>query len=64
MPITTPTPLSSTVSSVFDQFLKKLEDEKILNTRAQEALAQNLHDQKLDHETLRKALFKADKPLK
>lgn len=57
-------PLSSTVSSVFDQFLKKLEAGKVLTAGAQEALAQCLHDQKLDHEILRKALFKPDEPPK
>lgn len=60
MPVATPPPLSSTVSSVFDQFLKQLADEKVLNAAAQEALAQSLHDQKLDHETLSRALFKPD----
>jgi hypothetical protein len=60
MPSTISPPLSSTVISVFDQFLKKLEDEKVLTTCAQEALAQSLHEQKLDHESLRRALFKPD----
>lgn len=64
MPNTTPPPLSSTVSSVFDQFLEKLENEKILGKAAQESLAQSLHGQKLDHETLREALFISDEPPK
>ena len=60
---TAPTsPLSSTVSSVFDQFLKELEKAKVLNEAAQQALAQSLHDQKLDHMTLRKAIFTSDGP--
>ena len=64
MPKTMPPPLSSTVSSVFDQFLKKLEDEKILSTTAQKTLGLCLHGQKFDHETLRNALFKRDEPPK
>jgi hypothetical protein len=50
-------PLSSTVSSVFDQFLKELEEAKVLSKAAQQTLARSLHDQKLDHATLRKAIF-------
>lgn len=63
MPNTTPPPLSQTVSSVFDQFLKRLEDQGLLGTAAREALSQSLREQKLDAETLRKAIFKADEPL-
>jgi hypothetical protein len=53
-------PLSSTVSSIFDQFLKKLDDEKLLNKSALECFTENLHLQKFDHETLRAALFKTE----
>ncbi|TMJ90626.1 MAG: hypothetical protein E6G76_05655 [Alphaproteobacteria bacterium] len=60
MPNPALSPLSSAVSSVFDQFLKKLETEKILDKSAREALAQSFQGQKLDHESLRKALFKRD----
>jgi hypothetical protein len=60
MPNLTPPPLSSTVSSVFEGFLKKLEDEKVLSKSAQEALAQSLSEQKLDSDTLRKAIFTSD----
>jgi len=64
MPVEAPPPLSSTVRSVFDQFLKKLEDDKVLSSSAQEALVQSLHSQRFDHETLRKALFKSNEPPK
>jgi hypothetical protein len=56
MPDTLP-PLSSTVASVFAKFLAKLESEKILGKEAIEALRQSLEQQKLDPESLRKALF-------
>ncbi len=64
MPNAATPPLSSTVASVFNQFLKKLETDETLNDGARDALAQCLHGQMLDHETLRKALFKPDKPQK
>jgi hypothetical protein len=57
MPNTKPPPLSSTVSSVLDQFLKELETEQILQESAREAIGQCLHGQKLDHVSLRTALF-------
>jgi hypothetical protein len=60
VPNATLPPLSSTVSSVFDQFLKKLEGDSVLNKSALEALREKLHGQKLDHETLRAALFTAE----
>jgi hypothetical protein len=50
-------PLSSTVSSVFDAFTKKLEDEKVLSAEALKALKQSLKDQKLDYASLREAMF-------
>jgi hypothetical protein len=53
-------PLSSTVTSIFEQFLKKLEDDKVLGIAARAALAANLHAQKFDPETLRAALFKPE----
>lgn len=53
----TPPPLSSTVSSVFDAFIKKLEDEKVLEPAALEALKQSLMQQKLDPASLREAMF-------
>lgn len=53
-------PLSSTVTSIFDQFLKKLEDDKVLGEAARTSLAENLHAQKLDPEILRTALFKPE----
>jgi hypothetical protein len=62
MATTTLPPLSSTVSSVFDQFLKEIEEAKVLSTAAQQALAQSLHDQKLDHMSLRKAVFASGEP--
>lgn len=52
-------PLSSTVSSIFDAFVKKLEDEKVLSTEALKALKQSLKSQKLDHTSLREAMFTA-----
>lgn len=64
MPNTTPPPLSSTVTSVFERFLKKLEDENVLGKAAREALAQSLNEQRLDSESLRQALFKSDEPPK
>lgn len=53
-------PLSSTVSSVFEAFLKKLEGEKVLNAKALEALKESLKSQKLDHGSLREAIFTPD----
>lgn len=53
-------PLSSTVSAVFEQFVRKLSEEKVLGKSALEALTENLHGQKLDAETLRAAIFKTD----
>ena len=53
-------PLSSTVSSVFDQFIHKLSEEKVLGKSALDALSKSLHDQKLDAETLREAIFTPD----
>jgi hypothetical protein len=47
---------------VFDQFLKRLEDREVLGTAAQKALSQSFREQKLDPETLRKAMFKAEEP--
>jgi hypothetical protein len=60
--VSPPPPLSSTVSSVFDQFLKKLENEKILGSAARDALTQSLNDQKFDPDSLRKAIFKSGDP--
>jgi hypothetical protein len=64
MPIVVPPPLSSTVSSVFDSFLKKLEANTILDENARAALAECLHGQKLDPESLRKAIFEPGAALK
>jgi hypothetical protein len=50
-------PLSPTVASIFTEFLKKLESEKILGAEALEALRQAFEEQKLDAESLRKAVF-------
>ena len=61
---TPPPPLSSTVKFVFEEFLKKLQEENVLGKSALEALALSLHGQKLDPETLREALFKSDEPSK
>jgi hypothetical protein len=55
-------PLSPTVASIFSEFLKKLEDEKILGPEAIEALRQNLTRQKLDPQTLRQAVFAVQQP--
>ena len=57
-----PPPLSSTVSSVFDRFLKELKDAQVLGEAAQKALRDSLHGQKLDHETLRQAVFTPELP--
>jgi hypothetical protein len=57
-------PLSSTVSSVFTQFLKKLEGDKVLGKEALDALRQSLEQQKFDPENLRKAVLTADEPSK
>jgi hypothetical protein len=50
-------PLSSTVASIFAEFLTKLESEKILGKEAIDSLRQSFEQQKLDPESLRKALF-------
>lgn len=55
--INKPAPLSPTVASIFAEFLKKLESEKILGPAAIDALKQSLDEQKLDPESLRKAVF-------
>ncbi len=55
-------PLSPTVTLVFEQFLKKLEDEKVLGPAAQEALAKALAAQKLDPDSLRQAILTAEEP--
>lgn len=54
--------LSSTVSTVFEAFIKKLEDEKVLEPTAREALKQSLIKQKLDHASLREAMFTPNEP--
>jgi hypothetical protein len=54
-----PPPLSPTVASIFAEFLKKLESEKALEAESLKALQQALNEQKLDPETLRKAIFTA-----
>ena len=64
MPPPTVPPLTSTVSSVFTEFLERLKDGKVINTAAQKALAECLSNQKLDPDALRKAIFTADEPTK
>ncbi len=56
---TPPPPLSSTVASILAEFLKKLESEKTLGVESTKALQQAFNEQKLDPETLRKAIFTA-----
>lgn len=53
----TPPPLSSTVSTVFDQFIQRIKDENILNDAAVEALNKSLKEQAFGHESLRSAIF-------
>jgi hypothetical protein len=53
-----PPPLSQTVASIFAEFLKKLESEKVLGIESIKALQQAFDEQTLDPETLRKAVFK------
>lgn len=55
-------PFSSTVSSVVDAFLKKLEDQKILSPASLSALRKALADHQLDAESLRAAIFNAAEP--
>ncbi|WP_292533632.1 hypothetical protein [Methylocystis sp.] len=57
-------PLSATVTLVFAEFLKKLESEKTIGNEAVEALRQSLEQQKLDVDSLRKALFKPNETAK
>ena len=52
-------PLSSTVSAVFDQFILKLKEDRVLGESALKALGESLHAQKLDPDSLRAAIFKA-----
>lgn len=59
-----PTPLSSTVSAVFEAFVKRLEEEKVLEPPAREALKESLMKQKLDHTSLREAIFTPSEPEK
>lgn len=56
MAITGP-PFSATVTSVFDAFVKRLEDHKALSVEALAALRQALDQHKLDAESLRDAIF-------
>ena len=55
---------SSTVAAVFDQFLKKLKDENVLNDAAYKSLEKNLREQKIDYDSLRKAIFESNEPSK
>jgi hypothetical protein len=64
MPSATIPPLTSTVSSVFNKFVERLKNEKVLNPAALKALEESLANQKLDPEALRKALFTAGEPTK
>ncbi|MCP1842129.1 hypothetical protein ACVIHI_004952 [Bradyrhizobium sp. USDA 4524] len=50
-------PYSSTVSSVIDAFLRRLEDHKTIAPASLAALRQALADHKLDAESLREAIF-------
>ena len=50
-------PLSSTVSTIFDQFIQRIKDGNILNDAAAEALRKNLKEQTFGHESLRSAIF-------
>jgi len=52
-------PLSPTVASIFGEFLKRLEEQTLLDARAIEALREALEEQKLDPESLRAAIFPA-----
>jgi hypothetical protein len=54
-----PSPLSSTVSAVFEAFIKKLEEEEVVEPGARKALEQSLLKQKLDHGSLRDSMFLA-----
>jgi uncharacterized coiled-coil protein SlyX len=56
------TPLSPTVASVFEAFLKKLESQMTLGAEAIEALRQAVDEQRLDPESLRKAVFTPSDP--
>ena len=55
-------PLSQTVAAIFAEFLKKLESEKTLGDVSIKALRQAFDEQKLDPESLRKAIFTAEEP--
>jgi hypothetical protein len=52
-------PLSPTVATVFDNFLERLQAEKICDEATIKNLRKVLEDQKLDAESLRGALIKA-----
>jgi len=60
----TPPPLSSTATSVFEEFIKKLGDEQILESAALEALRESLIQQRLDPASLREAIFTPTVPEK
>jgi hypothetical protein len=50
-------PLSPTVATVFSNFLKRLESEKIADAETIERVRNALNEQNLDPESLRAALF-------
>jgi hypothetical protein len=62
MPSAGPPPLSPTVTNIFDRFIKRLTDEKILGKSALDSLRQALNSQKLDHDSLRAAMFTPSEP--
>ncbi|KRB29710.1 hypothetical protein ASD99_23870 [Mesorhizobium sp. Root695] len=55
-------PLSSTVETIFTAFLKQLEADETIPKDAIKNLRNTLEGQKLDAESLRKALFPPTEP--
>ena len=57
-------PLSPTVTTIFKKFLDKLSDEKVLGPEALNALRDCLEQEKLDPESLQKAVLTTVEPPK
>jgi hypothetical protein len=60
MPKATTPPVSPTVATVFSDFLKKLESEKITDSETIERLRNILKEQSLDPASFRDALFECE----
>lgn len=57
-------PLTPTVAEIFDAFVVELAEKKLLTPAGIEALRETLSSQKLDANSLRRAIFTASEPSK